>query len=58
MLSKTRITHLIRSAGILMAAFLANKVLALGQRIIIARQFGIKQNKSNSEYYHFLDFNI
>jgi putative peptidoglycan lipid II flippase len=40
MLAKTRITHLIRSTGILMAAFLVGKILALGQRIIIARAFG------------------
>ncbi|MBN1219132.1 MAG: murein biosynthesis integral membrane protein MurJ [Anaerolineae bacterium] len=38
--TKARITHLIRSTGILMAAFLVNKFLALGQRIVIARAFG------------------
>jgi putative peptidoglycan lipid II flippase len=40
MVSKERINHLIRSVGILMAAFLANKILALGQRVIVANIFG------------------
>ncbi len=40
MFSKEKINHLIRSTGILMAAFLANKILALGQRIIVANIFG------------------
>ncbi len=38
--SKIRINHLIRSTGILMAAFLANKMLAVGRQIIVARAFG------------------
>jgi putative peptidoglycan lipid II flippase len=38
--SKTRLNHLIRSTGILMAAFLANKMLAIGRQIVIARAFG------------------
>ncbi|HXV97370.1 MAG TPA: murein biosynthesis integral membrane protein MurJ [Anaerolineae bacterium] len=37
---KVKTTHLIRSAGILMAAFLVNKVLAIGRQIVIARAFG------------------
>ncbi|MCB0193709.1 MAG: murein biosynthesis integral membrane protein MurJ [Anaerolineae bacterium] len=40
MLSKIRINHIIRSTGILMAAFLANKILAIGRQIVIARAFG------------------
>jgi putative peptidoglycan lipid II flippase len=40
MQSKIRVPHLIRSTGILMAAFLANKMLAIGRQIIIARIFG------------------
>lgn len=35
-----RVSHLIRSAGILMVAFLANKFLAIGRQIVIARAFG------------------
>jgi putative peptidoglycan lipid II flippase len=38
--SKERTNHLIRSTGILMTAFLVNKILALGQRIIVANIFG------------------
>ncbi len=38
--SKIRTTHLIRSTAILMAAFLANKILAIGRQIVIARTFG------------------
>ena len=37
---KINTAHLIRSTGILMAAFLANKVLAIGRQIVIARAFG------------------
>lgn len=40
MQSKTRLNHLIRSTGILMAAFLVNKILAIGRQIVIARAFG------------------
>ncbi|MBN1993338.1 MAG: murein biosynthesis integral membrane protein MurJ [Anaerolineae bacterium] len=40
MFSKTRIFHLIRSTGILMAAFLANKILAIARQIVIAQRFG------------------
>jgi putative peptidoglycan lipid II flippase len=40
MQSKIRTAHLIRSTGILMAAFLANKILAIGRQIVIARTFG------------------
>lgn len=40
MQSQIRVSHLIRSTGILMAAFLANKFLAIGRQIIIARAFG------------------
>lgn len=40
MLAKTRTAHLIRSTGILMAAFLLNKFLAIGRQIVIARIFG------------------
>ncbi|MEW5958502.1 MAG: murein biosynthesis integral membrane protein MurJ [Chloroflexota bacterium] len=39
-MSKIRTTHLIRSTGILMAAFLLNKVLAIGRQVVIARAFG------------------
>jgi len=35
-----RVKHLINSAGILMAAFLVNKVLAIGRQIVIAHAFG------------------
>ena len=42
--SKTRLNHLIRSTGILMAAFLANKILAIGRQIVIARAFGTGGN--------------
>jgi putative peptidoglycan lipid II flippase len=37
---KIRIHHLIRSTAILMAAFLANKILAIGRQIAIAQAFG------------------
>ncbi|HMQ53081.1 MAG TPA: lipid II flippase MurJ, partial [Anaerolineae bacterium] len=37
---KIRVKHLVQSAGILMAAFLVNKVLAIGRQIVIARAFG------------------
>ncbi len=40
MLSKIRTRHLIRSTAILMAAFLANKILAIGRQIVIAQAFG------------------
>ncbi len=40
MQTKVRITHLIRSTGILMAAFLVNKLLAMGRQIVIAQTFG------------------
>lgn len=40
MQSNIRVTHLIRSTGILMAAFLLNKVLAIGRQILIAQAFG------------------
>ena len=40
MLTKIRINHLIRSTGIIMAAFLANKILAIGRQIIVAQTFG------------------
>ena len=39
-LPQIRINHIIRSTGILMAAFLLNKFLAIGRQIIIARAFG------------------
>ncbi|MCG3211631.1 MAG: putative lipid II flippase MurJ [Anaerolineae bacterium] len=35
-----RLNHIIRSTGILMAAFFLNKILAIGRQIVIARQFG------------------
>jgi putative peptidoglycan lipid II flippase len=35
-----RVNHIIRSTGILMAAFLANKILAIGRQIVIAGAFG------------------
>lgn len=38
--SKATTRHLIRSTGILMAAFLVNKILAIGRQIVIARAFG------------------
>jgi putative peptidoglycan lipid II flippase len=38
--SKIRVNHLIRSTGILMAAFLANKILAIGRQVVIAQAFG------------------
>lgn len=44
-----KIDHLIRSTGILMAAFLANKILAIGRQIVIARAFG-----TGSEYDAFV----
>jgi putative peptidoglycan lipid II flippase len=40
MSTKIQVSHLIRSAGILMAAFFFNKILAIGRQIIIARAFG------------------
>jgi putative peptidoglycan lipid II flippase len=40
MQTRGRLTHLIRSTGILMAAFLANKILAIGRQIVIAEAFG------------------
>jgi putative peptidoglycan lipid II flippase len=40
MQANIKINHLIRSAGIIMAAFLVNKFLAIGRQIIIARAFG------------------
>ena len=40
MLPKIRVDHLIRSTGILMIAFLANKILAIGRQIVVARAFG------------------
>ncbi len=40
MTGKTRTAHLIRSTGILMAAFLVNKFLAIGRQVVIARAFG------------------
>jgi len=39
-MTNTRVSHLIRSTGILMVAFLANKFLAIGRQIVIARAFG------------------
>jgi putative peptidoglycan lipid II flippase len=38
--TKIRVSHLVRSTGILMAAFLANKILAIGRQIVIAQAFG------------------
>lgn len=49
MQSKIRVTHIIRSTGILMAAFLANKILAIGRQIVIAQAFG-----TGSEYDAFV----
>jgi putative peptidoglycan lipid II flippase len=49
MLSKLRINHIIRSTGILMAAFLANKFLAIGRQIVVAQTFG-----TGSEYDAFV----
>lgn len=40
MQTKIQINHLIRSTGILMVAFLANKILAIGRQIVIAQAFG------------------
>jgi putative peptidoglycan lipid II flippase len=40
MLSRIRINHIIRSTGILMAAFLANKFLAIGRQVVVAQTFG------------------
>lgn len=40
MRSKATTRHLIRSTGILMAAFLVNKVLGVGRQIVIAHAFG------------------
>lgn len=37
---KATTRHLIRSTGILMAAFLVNKILGVGRQIVIARAFG------------------
>jgi putative peptidoglycan lipid II flippase len=39
-MDKIRTTHLIRSTGILMVAFLLNKVLGIGRQVVIARAFG------------------
>ena len=44
-----RVSHIIRSTGILMVAFLANKILAIGRQIVIARAFG-----TGSEYDAFV----
>ena len=49
MQNKIRVNHLIRSTGILMAAFFANKVLAIGRQIIVAQAFG-----TGSEYDAFV----
>ena len=49
MLSKLRINHIIRSTGILMVAFLANKFLAIGRQIVVAQTFG-----TGSEYDAFV----
>lgn len=40
MQTNIRVSHLIRSTGILMIAFLLNKFLAIGRQIVIARAFG------------------
>ncbi len=40
MQSKIQVSHLIRSTGILMTAFLVNKILAIGRQIVIAQSFG------------------
>jgi len=40
MQAKIRINHIIRSTGIIMAAFLVNKILAIGRQIVIAQTFG------------------
>jgi putative peptidoglycan lipid II flippase len=40
MTTKIRVSHLVRSAGILMTAFFFNKILAIGRQIIIAGTFG------------------
>jgi putative peptidoglycan lipid II flippase len=48
-MTKIRTAHLIRSTGILMVAFLANKILAIGRQIIIAQAFG-----TGSEYDAFI----
>jgi putative peptidoglycan lipid II flippase len=39
-MSAIRLQHLIRSTGILMAAFLLNKFLAVARQIVVARAFG------------------
>ncbi len=49
MQTKIKINHLIRSTGILMLAFLINKVLAIGRQIVIAQAFG-----TGSEYDAFV----
>ncbi len=38
--SKVSARHLIRSAGLLMAAFLVNKILGVGRQVVIAHAFG------------------
>jgi putative peptidoglycan lipid II flippase len=38
--TKNSAAHLIRSTGILMAAFFINKILAIGRQVVIARAFG------------------
>ncbi len=40
MQSKIQVKHIIRSAGIVMAAFMANKILAIGRQIVVAQTFG------------------
>jgi putative peptidoglycan lipid II flippase len=40
MQNEHRTAHLIRSTGILMAAFFLNKILAIGRQIVIAQAFG------------------
>lgn len=44
MQTNIRVNHIIRSTGILMAAFLANKFLAIGRQIVIAEIFGTTVN--------------
>ena len=48
-MTNIRLNHLIRSTGILMAAFLVNKFLAIGRQIVIAQTFG-----TGSEYDSFV----
>lgn len=40
MSSKIRVKHIVRSTGIVMAAFMANKILAIGRQIVVAQTFG------------------